>query len=184
LEEITQPNGEARYYYSASIFGDIMRLTAQSLENSLLRDRVDIIERVSGLEEMGPTEFHVLTGQTGEHADNHWINPSAYVSLAGAARAFAEAQWNTSSELMRINDISLPYGGGFDIYGHWQRDVYENCLAYGHCSHRTGKDVDIENLARIERLREVLEKRGWRFLDEGQLGGMSTRYPHFRYDPE
>lgn len=83
---------------------------------------------------------------------------------------------------MRINDLSLRYGGGLDVQRGWIRDVQTQCRSYGHCSHREGFDVDIENLSRLGRLIEAFENRGWSFIDEGQLSGQSTRYPHFRFE--
>jgi hypothetical protein len=69
---------------------------------------------------------------------------------------------------MRINDVSLPYGGLFDVNGDW-RDP--------HVSHRSGKDVDIENQNRLLELRRSLESRGWRYIPE-----RANFFPHFRFE--
>ena len=71
------------------------------------------------------------------------------------------------NEKIRINDISLPLGGYFDINGDWRGD---------HVSHRTGKDVDIENVTNKNNLKRIFEKRGWDFVNES-----GNAFPHFRY---
>ena len=48
---------------------------------------------------------------------------------------------------LRINDISLPWGGAFDLCGQW--DPGKTCSKYpkgGHKTHRVGKTVDVSNM--------------------------------------
>ncbi|HEX9829493.1 MAG TPA: hypothetical protein VGB10_04710, partial [Bacteroidota bacterium] len=138
--------------------------------------------KVDGLILLEASPNYALRGETDEHADNHWIDSVAKDSLNQAAEAFLNARWNTNSEKMLINDISLKGGGGFDIFGGWVRDIDSQCKSFGHCSHRLGLDVDIENLNRLRQLINIFESRGWTFIDEGQLTRGSTRYPHFRFE--
>jgi len=173
-------------------------LRASLVSDSTKFDTLSLITRVPGLVLL-PVEntSYSKTGGTCNHHgpridnlyqhcrtpdNNHWVNQVARDSLVSAARAFKNAEWNTSGELMKINDISLPLGGGFDIYAGWERDVDRGtCANYGHCLHREGLDVDIENLSRLRQLREVLENRGWSWLDESNLPSGATRYPHFQF---
>jgi hypothetical protein len=55
---------------------------------------------------------------------------------------------------LRINDMSLVYGGGFDIGNSWERDIIDQyptdpkrCNDVGHCSHRQGRNADIGHQA-------------------------------------
>lgn len=42
--------------------------------------------------------------------------------------------------------MSLPYGGGFDIYGRWEQDIAQTTCrqsGFGHCTHRMGETADV-----------------------------------------
>jgi murein endopeptidase len=159
-----------------------MKIYLESRTNRLLKDSVSVVERVAELILLPESQNYVKAGGTcnhhgprtdSEHLNcrtqdhNHRIHPEAADSLARAAGEFLNAPWNTRRERMRINDASLPYGGLFDINGNWRTP---------HASHRNGKDVDIENSARLQRLREVLEGRRWTYIPEGP-----NFFPHFRF---
>jgi hypothetical protein len=181
----TLTNTEGRFTaieYNASIFGDTMRIILKSRSNRLLVDSVSILERVFGLQLLGDGTNYIKAGGTCNHHgprtdtsytncrtpdNNHWIMSAAAVSLEGAAEEFLHAEWNRNREQMRINDLSLPFGGLFDKDGDWRNP---------HTSHRTGNDVDIENRGRLLRLRQILEMRSWRYIQEG-----ANFFPHFRF---
>ena len=160
-------------------------VTASLAAASAIRDTVNLVVAVPGLELLPEGQNYVKVGGTCEHhgpsdkslADvpancrtpdnNHWIQAEAADSLQRAAGAFRSAEWNRGREVMRMNDISLPFGGLFDIDGNWRSP---------HGSHRTGKDVDIENAGKLGRLLQVLERRRWRYISEE-----AGRFPHFRF---
>jgi len=62
---------------------------------------------------------------------------------------------------IRVNDIGLPFGGGFDIGGNWEADIVDQypddarCNDTGHCEHREGKTVDISFLVRTQSGQDV-----------------------------
>ena len=62
-----------------------------------------------------------------------------------------------TEDLIGINDISLPYGGKFDVNGNWFKS---------HQTHREGLDVDIRT-----------ELPGLRSLDNFQTRGIPVRTP-------
>lgn len=70
---------------------------------------------------------------------------------------------------MRINDISLERGGMFDIQADWNPP---------HDSHRSGTDVDIENLAELRELQDALRPYSWTYIAEKK----KDAYPHFRFN--
>ncbi len=184
LEDSTSITG--RYdsvTYVASMFGDTMRIHLDSPLNNLFRDSIDIVERVGNLELLGASNNYVLSGGTCNHYgprtdnsyikcrtpdNNHWIQTSAKIDLDSACATF-RADPNNISGLMRLNDISLPYGGLFDINGGWSNP---------HVSHRIGNDIDIEN-RNINVLRRHMSRFRWRYIPEGP-----NFYPHFRYFPQ
>jgi hypothetical protein len=144
-----------------------------------------------------------------DDSDTHYlISQAAIDSLISATNSFSLATWNNTGD-MRLNDMSLVWGGLFDFDEDrpWQPP---------HNSHRYGKDVDIENIASrdttvivtdpetgIERERTVLvfeadwftnyqrlmNNRNWRFINEGQLNPfrhpernqVGIRYSHYRW---
>ena len=70
--------------------------------------------------------------------------------------------------------MSLPYGGGFDISGGWRADVDSpGCQTRGHCTHRSGTNVDVSDLTadgflvNLFWLEPAVIVRNGIFLDEG-----------------
>lgn len=128
---------------------------------------------------------YVLTGATEKHLNNHFIHVSALPDLQIAVLEFlADPDIEETGEISRFNDMSLVFGGGFDVFGNWRAGVtLPGCRTTGHCWHKEGIDVDIENLNRLQDLREALELNGWCFIDEGQtrLVNPTTKFLHFRY---
>ncbi|MEK9137343.1 MAG: hypothetical protein AAB393_09475, partial [Bacteroidota bacterium] len=178
----TDSTGVLKFRFLASQFGGGERIKARTVSDTTKFDTLSLVTIVSSLVQLPTSNDYTLSGQTAAHPSNHWVNVEARDSLIAGAIAFRRARWNTQGERMRINDLSLRYGGGLDIQNGWVRDVQTQCRSFGHCSHREGLDVDIENLNRLSRLIEAFENRGWSFIDEGQLSGQSTRYPHFRFE--
>jgi len=181
-------------------------ITARSTSESLsISDTITV--KVPNLLQFGEIGSYTLTGETINHVNNHYlINQQAINSLLGASSAFGNSKWNTSGE-MRLNDMSLEWGGLFDISGQWRTP---------HNSHRTGRDVDIENISArdttlmvldpvtgiirertvlvfesdwIENYRVLMQLRNWFFVDEGQNNPNRNpindqpgiRYPHFNW---
>ncbi len=147
-EGFTNEDGIFTTTYTASAFGGEERIFACANVASP-SDTVssDLIVRVPGLF-LFPTGGHWLkVGGTCLHYgppkpwnpnppecqqpdNNHWINQNAYENLV----AVAEGYYFYTGHILCINDISLPYGGLFDIDGNW---------APPHRTHRLGEDIDI-----------------------------------------
>ncbi len=118
--------------------------------------------RVPGFFELGAGDGYALIGQTTTHPANHYGTENALYSLLDLADAFSE----TGKGTLRINDISLIWGGLFDIKANWSSP---------HKSHRIGKNVDVDDVTaegkkvRSTSLKKVAEKLGIKvtILDEG-----------------
>ena len=127
---------------------------------------------------------------------------AAIDALISAANLFRLADWNTTG-IMRLNDMSLKWGGLFDIDTQWTKSK-------GHKSHRNGRSVDIENLQleEIDTISQYTGKdtsfyrptvdwiaqyidfmentvSGWRFVDENQqlknVYRRTKKWPHFEW---
>ena len=125
----------SRFEFVASIWGDEMKINLESLENSLLnKDSVIIIERIPDLQLLEAGGNYTLIGGTEEHSNvhNHYASGNVIQDIGLIANDWHEEFPNEM--ILQINDVSLPYGGKFDINGMW----------YGpHETHREGRDVDI-----------------------------------------
>lgn len=86
---------------------------------------------VSGLSPLGPSMTYDLVGQTAAHPDNHYGTPSFIASLGTLAYAYNQM---FPGQKLAYNDMSLPWGGIFDIFANWGSP---------HRSHRLGTDVDV-----------------------------------------
>jgi hypothetical protein len=153
MEEETQSNGRASYTYVASRFGDRMKMRVESLENKLLWDTLSIVERVPDLEILPDSPNYVKIGGTCNHHgprddgaysncrtpdNNHW---GGLLILQAIDSIAAKYHHLFPSDLrIGVNDMSLPLGGRFDIYGHWTGNS-------DHQYHRFGKDVDVRSFS-------------------------------------
>src|SRR5206468_12887847 len=86
--------------------------------------------RVPRLSRLTPPPSAVLTGFTDSHPDNHNGTATTLESIHAIAADF----FAITDRKLRINDISLPIGGLFDIHTDWLSP---------HQLHRVGVSVDI-----------------------------------------
>lgn len=105
---------------------------------------------VSGLQELGPGADYDLIGQTTSHPENHYGTASLIASLRGLAQAYAIA---FPGHRLGYNDMSLQFGGLFDIGAGWSPP---------HRSHRLGTDVDLRLVPARHRqaLRHLIKQSG------------------------
>ncbi|MBF8247468.1 MAG: hypothetical protein HW374_268 [Bacteroidetes bacterium] len=139
----TQVDGREELDYVASMFGDRMRLRVESTEKPLLWDTVSVVERVPGLVLLPEgTNYNKIGGTCAHHGpggptgcttpdNNHYAAQLVRDSLPFMANKWVDS---LGQDALSINDISLPYGGLFDVGGHWVPE---------HSEHREGLDVDV-----------------------------------------
>lgn len=158
---LTGPDGKLTAIYTASEFGGQEKImvhvtTAPSISTSAVLE-----VKVPGLELLLNSANYTKDGGTCEHHGpaglaacaapdrNHYgtaATNEAISTVAAEWLAFAGA-----IQMLEINDISLPFGGGFDVGGSWSADIVRTifppqrgCNPTGHCSHRGGRNVDIQ----------------------------------------
>ncbi len=110
--------------------------------------------------DLGPLfslQFYRLTGQTGDHPDNHYGTNDTIFNIQGMAQDYFDlCDEDICNETLGINDMSLIWGGLFDVDGNWNS-------ATGHGLHRGGKSVDIDRcaqtLVRQDDLDTIVEER-------------------------
>ncbi|MEO0297386.1 MAG: hypothetical protein ABIN23_08075, partial [candidate division WOR-3 bacterium] len=145
-EGFTNEIGKFVTTYTASEFGGIERIfVCGNISLPTDTSYEDLTVRIPGLvllpdeifyEKAGGTQYH--QGAPDDH--NHWGKNY----LIDAIYAIALNYVNRGGEIIRINDISLPYGGEFDICGTWNhRDGCDIAPDGGHSTHRIGENADI-----------------------------------------
>ena len=82
---------------------------------------------------------------------------------------------------MKINDLSLPRGGKFDLGGNYSENTQNN----PHASHRTGNDVDIGKVDLAGNLTNCFRDEDMQqILKENQVGFMlcHSSHTHIRFN--
>lgn len=138
-----------RFEYVASIWGDTMKVYLEFMENELLKDSVKIVEKMPNLIQLNEdSSYYELVGSqlnnsstndpcrtlaslTSEHNINHFGKNSLIVAIQNIAREYNSLHPN---QRLRINDMSIEFGGKFDISNNWRG---------GHATHRIGTNADI-----------------------------------------
>ncbi|HET6272620.1 MAG TPA: hypothetical protein VFG32_06530, partial [Bacteroidota bacterium] len=160
----TDANGKLSFRYLASQFGGVERITAKLLSDTTSSDTLSLITRVPELHLLPDGSHYVKIGGTclhhGPRDDTNYPNcrtPDTdhwgTNALIQAIQAVADAYDSLHAAIrLRINDMSLPYGGGFDLGGNWDDDIYDEyptidslCNDVGHCTHRQGITVDVSH---------------------------------------
>lgn len=185
LEAETNAEGQIEFDYRSSVFsGQYVVKAATFIDGDSLFAKDTLTVSVPDLEFLGEDTTYVLSGGTCNHHGPerpgnpiparcespdqiHYIAETAKDSLVAAAKDYLNSDINTEDEKVRINDISLPLGGYFDINGNWEGD---------HVSHRIGEDIDVETVLHNKELQETFINNGWIYIHE------PGRFPHFRFD--
>lgn len=68
-----------------------------------------------------------LTGATAAHPENHYVSSTTAAALTDLAGAWKRT--HPSAPLLEVGNISLPWGGAFDVKGDWKADNMHH--AYG-----------------------------------------------------
>lgn len=113
---------------------------------------------IAGLQDLGSGANYNLVGQTTSHTSNHFGTSGFNSTLVQVANRYAAA---FSGSKLNYNDMSLVWGGLFDIGAGW---------ATPHKSHRFGQDIDIGLVPATQRakLQSIIKAAGIKtILQEG-----------------
>ncbi len=177
----TGTSGIAAVWYRAGRVSGPVVLHATSDGAEPAQDTV--LVGVTGLQALEQRQSDTLIGQTTIHPINHY----GILTMTTGLDALADSLHERFNDTLYINDMSLPFGGVFDIDANWTRD---------HNEHRAGRDADIRTngaggLTLEERtyVWDLWERLGGTVHDEtkNKDGTPNTTSPHYhlRYrDPE
>ncbi len=119
--------------YLAPAWGGEVLIKAEATIDGRVRRAADTLRvHVPGLQELQAGADWVLIGATPNHNDNHWGTAEVVEAMQNIAQ-----DWRRDfpdEHVLQINDMSLPWGGMFDISGEWSPS---------HHTHREGRDVDV-----------------------------------------
>jgi hypothetical protein len=170
FDTLTNAGGKFAVTYSASIFGDTMKIYLKSRHKTLLLDSISIAEKVDSLINFRNvasnsrwTFSQTATGET-RHPDNNWCIPNFSDSLQLAIDNFNE--WTKTKKgggravAVSLNDMTLQLGGRFDISGRW-----DGRNSQAHLFHRVGTSVDVNPTLSGVQLQKLTEKMGEQGLE-------------------
>ena len=184
----TDSTGVLKFRYLASQFGGVERIRAQTVGDTTKFDTLSLITRVPGLGLLPDRATYIKIGGRCEHHgprddsdypncrtpdNNHWGTGRLVEGIQSIADAYDSLHPGVR---LRINDMSLPHGGLFDINGNWLPSHHE---------HRIGINADISLKCRNSSNNLVnLNERHFRRLAWDKTGLEPLRHyppdaPHF-----
>lgn len=170
----TGPSGRANVTFTApSVAGPIVLLATHAAADTA-RDTVTV--GVPFLIQIPVRQSIALIGDVPPHTDNHRGHATMVTNLI----ELADSVFGRFSRPLYYNDLSLPWGGRFDIRGNWRGSHFE---------HRNGRDIDVRTngtpggLSTRERtfVRDLWESLGGTVHDETvhRDGTPNTTNPHY-----
>jgi hypothetical protein len=129
----TNSQGIFETTYHAPIFGGSVIVSA-TLNGFPASNTLEYLVVVPGLSEIGASADYSLVGQTTTHPDNHFGTQTAITNLPLIASDYL-GQF-PGADILRYNDLSLKWGGKFDLSNNWS-------ATGSHSEHRTGINCDV-----------------------------------------
>ena len=112
---------EGNVVYTASVFGDRMLFRVQSKQNRLLWDTLSIVEKVAGLTPLPTGANNIITHTSSERhhslANSNLGQRDIVAAIIRTVHSYAEEYGMASDVFLAVVDMSLPFGGLFDISG-------------------------------------------------------------------
>jgi|GEM_PF-6942757 len=151
IDLITDENGTVQIdsFTNHQVSGSYI-VTAFLQADSTVKDTVQLTVQVPNLVDFSliNTSIWSLTGTITDmgknHLSNHWCSQKTFDSLTAAMVQFHSwvnsEQGENRNVVLGINDMSLKWGGVFDIKGDWNVPGSSS-----HSFHRVGLSVDIDN---------------------------------------
>jgi len=136
--------------------------------------------RIPDLEELAKStdDSYILYGVTPRHLLNHYATHATITALTAVATEWH--QNHPDSNVLAFNDMSLPWGGAFEIYGTW--DWHSS-----HANHSFGVAIDAGKkcIKRSDRLAlmQLFIAHGFTVHSEGSILHSENHY-HVQYTPE
>lgn len=138
IDASSNGEGECTLPYQASRVSGHVELVGTAVgavTGGTAEDENTIDVEIPGLQRLQASSLYLLTGNTStqglRHPGNHFARTSTLVSMQKIALAFFQA----TNARLGVNDMSIEWGGIFDLGGDWSP---------WHCTHRDGVHADID----------------------------------------
>jgi len=138
FEGTTDENGNAMFTYLSSGIGGIDSLFVRGKTEEDTATAA-IVLKIADFQLLDDGEHYDLTGAFGEPgvSSRHTVNHYGTANLVSKLKALADSVHADSSFVLRINDMSLKFGGPFDINNDWDTP---------HITHREGVSADVDDV--------------------------------------
>lgn len=142
--------------YTAPEISGEEKITA-TLKDTGEKASKSIFAMVPDLGPLSSLQFYRLTGSAGTpHTDNHYATNDTIFNIQGMAQDYFDiCDEDICNETLGINDMTLPWGGLFDINGDWKTP---HGMIVGVEKHRIGKAVDIDRCAQTLVMQRYLDR--------------------------
>jgi hypothetical protein len=148
---VTDDNGRCRVTYTAPEAAGRIFIMAEVDGARSFPHGVTV--RLSGLQPLEASPGLILIGDTNTHRENHYGTPRTLEALRNIGDEWVRLYPNPNDRV-GINDMSLEWGGLFDIHSTW---------APPHDYHRTGENVDVrtvdKNKKQLYDLRKIIRRQ-------------------------
>lgn len=157
--------------------------TSVEFSGTCVDSRIDSLDiMMQGLSELPQSASYVSAGINAGantlHQFNHYATTTTVNTLIRLAARWNDDHINTNTNKLVFNDISLKFGGLFDVHGNWSGS---------HSNHSFGTAVDVSkrcikktNRAAFIRL---IDELGFSMLSEGDAGAEQNHY-HLQHKKE
>lgn len=138
VEGKTDTNGQAKYKYLCSGIGGIDSIYVKG-QTPYDTATATIALKFGDFQLMTEGGHYDLVGAYGESGVNsqHRVNHYGTPHLIKQLKALADSLYADSSHVLRLNDMSIQFGGPFDIWNKWDTP---------HQTHRLGVNGDVSYL--------------------------------------
>ncbi len=145
--------GKTTVTYTASQYSGPIRLVVSSPATDSTLTKHWTVE-VPGLVPMTTSGSHIsLVGEDTLHPHSHYVLSSMIPALDSLAAKY----YAVFNENLQVNDLSLQYGGKFDLKDNpfWRVDTAAAGKCKTHCEHRLGRSADIDGLSDTAKYNKV-----------------------------
>lgn len=161
----TGPSGLAEVRYTPDVFSGKVVIRGTSGNAKPAEDTILI--QVPGLVALEASETIRLIGIRDEHPSSHWGTPD----MVSALRALADSVHTRYDTHIEVNDMSLEFGGKFDLAADYSRGG-------SHAEHRVGRNADLRTIIFTHAQLRFIH-RTWELLGGSVYDETNTSQPHY-----
>jgi len=159
----TGSDGKFTVTYTAPIFSGVVRVSA-TMDGTSKEELITVF--IDNLQSLGAGNYYELVGSDGFHPDNHYGIGNALAGLPQIATDYHNVYVSDPAGVgnLRYNDMSLIYGGKFEIAHTWQNTPHDE--------HRVGRNCDVSVDELYNGIRRRIPQDRWATLTQLYLNNL------------